>query len=157
MNMERGSYSVDDLKVAVQKSVCFSDVCRMLNITICTFNIKRIKSICVEHNVSLEHFDLKQAFRRNKVTWNIEDVFVVASQISRSHLRDYCFRKGLYTGKCGECGIGEEWNGKPLLIELDHINGINDDNRVENLRWLCPNCHSQTPTYRKRHNRRSTE
>lgn len=155
--MERGNYSVSDLRVAVEKSFCFSDVCRELNVTICTFNIKRIKALCGENEISLEHFDVKQTFRRNKFTWNLDDVFVVGSKISRSHLRDYCFRKGLYTGKCSACGVGEEWNGQQLVIELDHINGINDDNRVENLRWLCPNCHSQTPTHRKRHNRRKTE
>lgn len=41
----------------------------------------------------------------------------------------------------------KEWNNKALSLQLDHINGVNTDNRVENLRWLCPNCHSQTDTY----------
>jgi RNA polymerase subunit RPABC4/transcription elongation factor Spt4 len=40
-----------------------------------------------------------------------------------------------------------EWNGKVLTLQVDHINGVNDDHRLENLRFLCPNCHSQTPTY----------
>jgi hypothetical protein len=43
--------------------------------------------------------------------------------------------------------INGEWNGQPLKLQLDHINGINDDNRLENLRFICPNCHSQTITY----------
>ena len=41
----------------------------------------------------------------------------------------------------------DEWQGKPITLQLDHINGIHDDNRIENLRIVCPNCHSQTPTY----------
>lgn len=45
------------------------------------------------------------------------------------------------------CGIGNEWNGKPLTLQLDHINGDHSDNRLENLRILCPNCHSQTSTW----------
>jgi len=49
--------------------------------------------------------------------------------------------------KCSECGICN-WNGKDIVLEIDHINGINSDNRVENLRYLCPNCHSQTSTYK---------
>lgn len=51
-------------------------------------------------------------------------------------------------GKCSDCGITETWNGKPLKFELDHISGIRTDNSRENLRCLCPNCHSQTPTYK---------
>lgn len=51
-------------------------------------------------------------------------------------------------GKCIECGIGDLWNNKPLKLELDHINGVRTDNTRENLRFLCPNCHSQTNTYK---------
>ena len=54
----------------------------------------------------------------------------------------------LHTG-CWECGISS-WNDKELVLELDHINGVNTDHREENLRLLCPNCHSQTPTFKGR-------
>lgn len=48
---------------------------------------------------------------------------------------------------CVECGITDSWNDKPIVLHLDHINGVNNDHRLENLRLLCPNCHSQTDTW----------
>lgn len=51
---------------------------------------------------------------------------------------------------CGECKLGKEWNGKPITLELDHLDGDGNNNELSNLRWLCPNCHSQTNTFRGR-------
>ena len=48
---------------------------------------------------------------------------------------------------CGICGLGPEWNGMVLVLQIDHINGDSTDSRLENLRFLCPNCHSQTETF----------
>jgi hypothetical protein len=50
-------------------------------------------------------------------------------------------------GKCAECGI-KDWNGKELVLDLEHKDGNSENNREENLCCLCPNCHSQTPTYK---------
>jgi len=155
--MVRENYTIGELKEAITQSICLSDVCRMLNITVCSFNNDRIRKLCLTHDISMNHFDAKKTFRRNKFTWDVSDVFCVNSKVGRSQLRSLAKRHGLYDGKCAECELNDEWNGKPLTIELDHINGINDDNRKENLRWLCPNCHSQTPTHKNSSNRRSSK
>ncbi|WP_338933320.1 HNH endonuclease signature motif containing protein [Streptomyces netropsis] len=56
---------------------------------------------------------------------------------------------------CSACGIGGTWQGKRLVLEIDHINGDRLDNRVDNLRYLCPSCHSQTRTFSNRSPRRT--
>lgn len=75
------------------------------------------------------------------------EVFVENSTYGRCHIKKRILRKGLIPYRCSECSSGDTWNGKPLSLHLDHVNGINNDNRIENLRFLCPNCHSQTETY----------
>lgn len=58
-------------------------------------------------------------------------------------------KSGLLIEECVKCMIGPEWQGEPLVLHLDHKSGDRKDNRLSNLRLLCPNCHSQTPTYAK--------
>ena len=79
--------------------------------------------------------------------FSLEEVAVENSTYNRSHLRKRLIRDGVIPYECQECGMGPEWRGKPLSLVLDHINGKNDDHRIENLRFLCPNCNSQTETF----------
>jgi Zn finger protein HypA/HybF involved in hydrogenase expression len=65
---------------------------------------------------------------------------------TRASVRKQIIKDNLIEYKCNECGIND-WNGKKLSLHLDHINGHNWDHRLENLQFLCPNCHSQTDTY----------
>jgi len=66
--------------------------------------------------------------------------------VSRAGMRKRILRENLIEHKCNECGISE-WKGQKLSLHLDHINGDRWDHRIENLRFLCPNCHSLTETY----------
>ena len=65
---------------------------------------------------------------------------------SRWTVKRYLLRAGILKNRCDWCGL-DSWRGLPISIQIDHINGKGDDHRVENLRMLCPNCHSQTETY----------
>ncbi len=70
-----------------------------------------------------------------------------SSYLNRGRLKIRLISAGLLKNKCAKCGSPPEWQGNPLVLVLDHINGVNNDNRLENLRLLCPNCNSQTATF----------
>jgi hypothetical protein len=152
---QRRSYNIQQLKDAVTQSECWSDVCRKVNVTVCTFNFRRIQELCKTNNIDYNHFNIKKTFRRNKKNWDSADVYKKNSLFPRSQLRQKILKEGWLPYFCRDCKIDNTWNGKPLTLEIEHINGINDDNRKENLTWLCPNCHSQTNTYRNSNNRRA--
>jgi hypothetical protein len=74
-------------------------------------------------------------------------------KMHRGSIKRRLLELGLLSDCCSRCGI-REWRGRPLTIHIDHINGVEDDWRLENLRMLCPNCHSQTPTFSGRNLKR---
>lgn len=78
----------------------------------------------------------------------LHDLLVIGRKTSRSHLKSRLLSSGLLEYKCygSECGL-TEWLDKPISLQLEHKNGINNDNRIKNLELLCPNCHSQTATF----------
>lgn len=79
----------------------------------------------------------------------LSQLLVQDSPTSTCQIRKRLLREGLLELRCQICAT-TEWLGRPLTLELDHVNGINNDHRLENLRLLCPNCHSQTDTFRGR-------
>lgn len=79
----------------------------------------------------------------------ITDSLVKGQLRASSDLRKRLIREGIKAQRCEQCA-GATWQGRPMPLELDHINGDRTDNRLKNLRILCPNCHAQTPTYRGR-------
>jgi 5-methylcytosine-specific restriction endonuclease McrA len=93
-----------------------------------------------------ERSEAKSRDRRIRYDW-------VAIQLYHDAVKARLLREGLIRNQCDECGL-TEWRGKALIVHIDHVNGVRDDHRLENLRMLCPNCHSQTDTYGARDKRR---
>ena len=84
----------------------------------------------------------------------LSDILVAqSSYLNGSSLKRRLFDSKLLKNECYLCGLSSLWNGKPLVLQLDHINGTHNDNRIENLRILCPNCHTQTSTFTGRKNK----
>jgi len=116
----------------------------------------RIKADNLDLSIFKSNYSLwiKTHLQKAKVKKTLCEILVENSNYSRVHLKKRLINEGLKSKKCDSCGIADEWNGHPLSLQLDHINGINNDNRLENLRILCPNCHSQSLTYGGRNARK---
>lgn len=96
------------------------------------------------------HFDETRGWAKDKNLVSNDDVFVEKGKHSSQFLKERIIKDSLFDHQCSECSLTSIWMGKPIVLELDHINGVGNDNRLENLRFLCPNCHSQTSTFRGR-------
>jgi hypothetical protein len=107
-----------------------------------------IRARADKEGVSLAHLTGRSVVRSSWYQYHLDEILVEDSTyLNRSHLKVRLIKAGLLRNECYECGLPPTWNGKALTLQLDHINGVNNDNRIANLRLLCPNCHSQTPTH----------
>ena len=145
----RYSYTEQELRESVKTSTSIRQVLSKLNIVAAGGNYqttnKRIKKL----NIDTSHFT-GQAWNKGRTIGPKRSIeyYLTENSHHQSHkLKGRLITEGIKEHKCECCGI-TEWNGKPAPIELDHINGNHHDNRLENLRILCPNCHAQTDTYR---------
>lgn len=78
----------------------------------------------------------------------LSDILIENSKYqNRGRLKVRLVREKILDYECSECGNNGIWNEKKLVLQLEHKNGINNDNRIENLTFLCPNCHSQSDTF----------
>ena len=97
------------------------------------------------------------AWNKGKMLTSNEDIFKENSLYANEMVKQRIVKQGLLKYQCSRCNLNN-WQGETIILDLDHINGNNRDNRLENLRYLCPNCHSQTDTYKGRNkNKGSTK
>ena len=130
---------------AVKKSKSFTDVLRNLNLRTAGGNHASIKYWINQHGLDTSHFKkvfISEAHVANRLSYT--KIFCRESLVSRNTVKRALIRLNGIPSQCNECRNEDKWNGKPLVLQLDHKNGTANDNREENLRWLCPNCHSQT-------------
>ena len=86
----------------------------------------------------------------NREKYSLEEVFTKNSPVTQKVLRGYVKRHNLIPYKCQNCGCDGHWQNGIIALEIDHIDGDNRNNEISNLRYLCPNCHALTDTYRGR-------
>lgn len=146
MQCKYKSISLDELKQIVSESKTYSEIMLKLGYTANRGNsYVGLKKYLKDNNINTSH--LIRHFIPNNEQYSLDEILVENTKYTNmSKLKDRVLQANLLEYKCACCGINT-WQNKSLVLQLDHINGNNRDNRIENLRLLCPNCHSQTETF----------
>lgn len=160
---ERTRYSKEEFINAVESSYSIKEVFSKIGIKLTGANYKGFYLRISQLALSIDHF-MGQNWMANPINTSkkdrvlknlrkskirpLESILIEKSDyLSTSSLKCRLLYENLLENKCKICDQLPIWNNKKLTLQLDHINGINNDNRLENLRLLCPNCHTQTSTF----------
>ena len=140
-----------EYEAAVAKSFSIASVCRILGLKPTGGNYRIIHKAIEEFKLDTSHFtgqgwNVGLKFNPKEVT-RIEDILVKDSFYQSYKLKKRLIQEGIKKECCESCGL-TEWLGKPIPLEMHHMNGDNRDNRLANLQLLCPNCHALTDNYR---------
>lgn len=155
--MSNCKYTVEILTPVVEASLSYAEVLRRLNLKQTGGSQSNIKRLVQKYGISTSHFlgrarNQGDAHRGGPGKATADETLVLRDPLAQ-HEKAYKLRRAMIEigipFRCAFCGIEDVWNDKPLMLTIDHINGRRYDNRRENLRFLCPNCHSQTPTFGK--------
>ncbi len=150
--LKRG-WDEHQLREAVRASTSWSGVMRRLGLAIAGNSVKSVKTLANELGLDVSHF--KGCGWSKGMTGmpsppqiiSLSEILVEQSRYTSSKdLKRRLFKAGLKEKRCEHCS-NAKWMGKEIPLQLDHRNGIRSDNRIENLRVLCPNCHALTPTW----------
>lgn len=139
-NKKKGTtYNDNELEIAIKNSFSISQTLKNLNLTNCSDNYPTIRREIKRLNLDISHFKGRGCNHDKKLkNW---DEYKTNSALKKQLVK-------YYGNKCQKCGI-DSWFGKQIVLELHHIDGNGDNNNIENLKLLCPNCHSQTNNWRK--------
>lgn len=142
-------YSKENITNLVNQSKSIREVLDKLNLRAAGGNYQVIKKYITLYDIDINHF-VKQTDIINKNRPKEKPLIEYLTQnsnYSRTSLKKRLYKEGLKKRECELCGQGEEWKGKKMSLILDHINGVHDDNRLINLRIVCPNCNATLETH----------
>ena len=147
------NYTVEDLQEAVADNKSIAGVLRQLGLRPVGGNYRTIKHLIAVNDIDFSHFtgqgwNVGLKFRP-KTAITDEKVFVINSDYRCSWRLRERYKKVTGISYCEQCGLSS-WQGHTIPLEIHHVNGINTDNRLDNLKLLCPNCHALTNNYRGR-------
>lgn len=142
-------FTESSLRRAVAASTNWTELLRALGYCPTGNNPRTVKWYVAEWGIDTSHFDPDLARHRGirRPPRPLAEVLVRNSTYNRGSLKQRLYAEGLKERRCEMCGQGEEWRGERIALILDHVNGVRDDNRLENLRIVCPNCAATLPTH----------
>jgi len=143
-------FTESQLREAVAASMSFAETLRRIGLRPAGGNFATVKKYAVRWQIPFDHFGPggRAGYPRGGVTPRpLEEILVIGSTYSRSNLKARLYQAGIKQPVCELCGQDEIWQGKRMSMILDHINGDATDNRLENLRLVCPNCNATLETH----------
>lgn len=145
-------WTIPELITSVQNSTSFRQVMLELNLKPSGGNYKQIQKYIYISNINIDHFTGKLWSKGKKIPFKpkipLTKIITENSTFQSYKLKNRLFREGLKSPKCELCGWHTAAADGRVPVEIDHINGKANDNRLVNLRILCPNCHSLQSTHR---------
>jgi len=148
--MSKRKWSEDQFIEAVKRNQSVRGVLRDLNLRYTGANYETVRTYVNKLSLDTSHWtgqghNKGKKLKKRKIV--LDKILINGSKYDRGRLKKRLVNEGLMEYKCNECGNEGWWKEKSMALVIDHINGINNDNRLENLRFLCPNCNSQTKTF----------
>jgi hypothetical protein len=144
-------FTEEEARKAIASSRSWAESLRRLGYCHSGANPRTLKKWAGVWRIDTDHFDpaaaSTEALLRSNRKIPLAEVLVEGSTYSRSHLKRRLYVEGWKKAECQLCGQGEIWQGKRMSLILDHINGVRTDNRIENLRIVCPNCAATLETH----------